>query len=54
MKVRVDAGAGSVMAPEQLEHRPVIAAFMRDPDGYLVEILETHGETPEVSGPEAG
>ena len=42
-----------VMEPEQLEHWPVIAAFVKDPDGYLVEILETHGESPEVSGPEA-
>jgi lactoylglutathione lyase len=50
----IDAGAESVMAPEQLEHWPVIAAFVKDPDGYLVEILETFGETPEVSGPEAG
>ena len=49
----IDAGAESVMKPEQLEHWPVIAAFVKDPDGYLVEILETHGETPEVSGPEA-
>jgi hypothetical protein len=32
----------------------VICAFVRDPDGYMVEILETHGETPEVSGPGAG
>jgi lactoylglutathione lyase len=50
----IDAGAESVMEPEQLEHWPVIAAFVKDPDGYVVEILETHGETPEVSGPEAG
>ena len=50
----IDAGAESVMEPEQLEHWPVIAAFVKDPDGYLVEILETHGESPAVSGPEAG
>lgn len=49
----IDAGAESVMAPEKLEHWPVTAAFVKDPDGYLVEILETHGDTPEVSGPEA-
>ena len=49
----IDAGAESVSAPEQLEQWPVIAAFVKDPDGYLVEILETHGETPEVSGSEA-
>lgn len=49
----IDAGAESVMEPAQLEHWPVIAAFVKDPDGYLVEILETHGESPAVSGPEA-
>ncbi|MFK7894640.1 MAG: VOC family protein [Myxococcota bacterium] len=49
----MDAGAESVMEPEKLEHWPVTAAFVKDPDGYLVEILETHGESPEVSGPEA-
>ena len=47
----MDAGAESISEPEQLEHWPVICAFVRDPDGYMVEILETHGETPEVSGP---
>ncbi|MCA9501724.1 MAG: VOC family protein [Spirochaetaceae bacterium] len=50
----MEAGAESVSAPERLEHWPVTAAFVRDPDGYLVEILETHGDTPEVSGPGAG
>lgn len=50
----MDAGMESVMEPEQLEHWPVIAAFVKDPDGYLVELLETHGETPAVSGPGAG
>ena len=49
----IDAGAESVMEPAQLEHWPVIAAFVKDPDGYLVELLETHGESPAVSGPEA-
>ncbi len=49
----IDAGAESVTEPVALEHWPVIAAFVKDPDGYLVEILETHGESPEVSGPEA-
>ena len=49
----IDAGAESVTEPVALEHWPVIAAFVKDPDGYLVEILETHGESPAVSGPEA-
>ena len=47
----MDAGIESVAPPERLEHWPVTAAFVRDPDGYLVEILETHGETPSLSGP---
>lgn len=50
----MDAGAESISEPEQLEHWPVICAFVRDPDGYMVEILETHGETPELSGPGKG
>ena len=47
----IDAGAESVSAPERLEHWPVTAAFVKDPDGYLVEMLQTHGDTPELSGP---
>jgi lactoylglutathione lyase len=39
-----------VTEPQQLEQWPVIAAFVKDPDGYLVEILETHGEAAAVSG----
>ena len=49
----MDAGVESHSEPEELEHWPVTVAFVKDPDGYLVEILETRGETPEVSGPEA-
>ena len=49
----IEAGAESVMAPERLADWPVTAAFVKDPDGYLVEMLETHGETPEISGPAA-
>ena len=47
----IAAGAESITPPTRLEHWPVTAAFVRDPDGYMVEILETHGETPAVSGP---
>ena len=47
----IDAGAESISAPERLEHWPVTAAFVRDPDGYMVEILEHHGEAPALSGP---
>ena len=39
--------------PVQLEEWPVTAAFVKDPDGYLVEILEHHGEAKTVSGSEA-
>ncbi len=49
----IDAGAESVMAPEKLEDWPVTAAFVLDPDGYTVEILEHHGEAPALSGPAA-
>jgi lactoylglutathione lyase len=49
----IDAGAESVMEPMELEQWPVIAAFVKDPDGYLVEILEHFGEAAEVSGSEA-
>jgi lactoylglutathione lyase len=49
----MDAGAESVSAPEKLEHWPVTAAFVLDPDGYTVEILEHHGEAPALSGPAA-
>jgi lactoylglutathione lyase len=47
----IAAGAESITPPTRLEHWPVTAAFVRDPDGYMVEILETHGESPAVSGP---
>ena len=47
----MDAGVESISAPERLEHWPVTAAFVRDPDGYMVEILEHHGEAPALSGP---
>ena len=49
----IDAGAESVSEPERLEHWPVTAAFVLDPDGYTVEILEHHGEAAAVSGPAA-
>lgn len=46
----IDAGAESVMEPQKLDEWPVTAAFVKDPDGYLVEMLETHGEASKVSG----
>ncbi len=50
----IEAGMESVSEPERLEHWPVTAAFVKDPDGYLVEILEHHGEAPALSGPGRG
>jgi lactoylglutathione lyase len=35
-------GAEPVSAPQRLERWPVTAAFVKDPDGYLIEILEHH------------
>ncbi len=40
----VDAGCESIAAPARLERWPVTAAFVKDPDGYQVEILEYHAE----------
>ena len=36
------AGAESIAAPQRLDEWPVTAAFFKDPDGYQIEILETH------------
>jgi lactoylglutathione lyase len=38
----IDAGSESVMAPQRLAEWPVTAAFVKDPDGYLIEILQHH------------
>jgi catechol 2,3-dioxygenase-like lactoylglutathione lyase family enzyme len=46
-------GRGPGTEPVQLDEWPVIAAFVKDPDGYLVEILETFGEAKAVSGSES-
>ena len=47
-----EADIESISPPERLEHWPVTAAFVSDPDGYQVEILQHHGETPAgLSGP---
>ena len=40
----IDAGTESISPPERLDRWPVTAAFIRDPDGYQVEILEHHEE----------
>ncbi len=40
----IKAGSKSIAEPQKLDRWPVIAAFVEDPDGYQVEILETHEE----------
>ncbi|MBW2295319.1 MAG: VOC family protein [Deltaproteobacteria bacterium] len=52
-KLYLNAGIESISPPERLKEWPVTAAFVSDPDGYQVEILEHHGETPALSGPAA-
>ena len=36
----VAAGSESVMEPQRLERWPVIMSYIKDPDGYLIEILQ--------------
>ncbi len=50
----MDAGMESISPPEVLKDWPVTAAFVSDPDGYQVEILEHHGVAPALSGPGRG
>ena len=38
----IDAGYTSESAPARLEQWPVTIAFLRDPDGYLVELVQRH------------
>jgi lactoylglutathione lyase len=38
----MEYGSESVMAPTRLEKWPVTAAFVRDPDGYLVQLMQRH------------
>ena len=38
------AGAESTMVPTRLDRWPVTVAFILDPDGYLIELMETHVE----------
>ena len=50
----IGAGCESVSAPERLERWPVTVAFVRDPDGYLLELIEYHkGTRPGVPDPKA-
>jgi len=38
----VDAGHASVLAPMRLDRWPVTIAFLADPDGYQVELVQHH------------
>jgi len=38
----IAAGATSQMVPTKLDRWPVAVAFVVDPDGYVVELVETH------------
>ncbi|MEQ8842310.1 MAG: VOC family protein [Acidimicrobiales bacterium] len=40
----VEAGYESESAPKQLDRWPVTVAFVRDPDGYLIELLQRHAD----------
>jgi len=43
------AGSESVSAPQRLDRWPVTVAFVKDPDGYLVELVERHeGRRPSL------
>jgi lactoylglutathione lyase len=47
----LDAGATVESEPERLDRWPVTVGFVRDPDGYLVEVVERH---PWPDGSPAG
>jgi lactoylglutathione lyase len=38
----LDAGATTVSAPQRLERWPVTIAFVADPDGYQIELVQRH------------
>jgi catechol 2,3-dioxygenase-like lactoylglutathione lyase family enzyme len=44
------AGASVESAPERLDRWPVTVAFVRDPDGYLVELVERHPWPDDAPG----
>jgi lactoylglutathione lyase len=41
-RAAIDAGYASESPPARLEQWPVTMAFLRDPDGYLVELVQRH------------
>lgn len=40
----VDAGFTSTMEPQRLDRWPVTVAFILDPDGYTVELVQRHDD----------
>jgi lactoylglutathione lyase len=40
----VEAGGTAEGSPQRLERWPATIAFVRDPDGYLIELLQVHDE----------
>ena len=48
----IAAGCESVSEPTRLDRWPVTVAFVKDPDGYLLELIEHHeGTRPGVPDP---
>jgi lactoylglutathione lyase len=48
----IAAGCESVTPPRRMDRWPVTVAFVRDPDGYLLEFVEYHeGTNPGVPDP---
>ena len=41
----VAAGYTSTRAPQKLDRWPVTVAFILDPDGYSIELVQTHQDT---------
>ncbi len=45
----IAAGCESGSPPRKLDRWPVTVAFIRDPDGYLIELLQNHeGKRPSL------
>jgi len=48
----IAAGCESVSEPQRLDRWPVTVAFVKDLDGYLLELIEYHeGTRPGVPNP---
>ena len=49
----IAAGCESVSPPQQLDRWPVTVAFVKDFDGYLIELLQNHeGRRPSLRPPQ--